>query len=146
MDRMWHRWPECPGGPQLNRRQAVLLTLTASALLPTRNVVERAIAVSRLFEERTMRHEANKRKDQALPLDLQADAAFCESIYLCMSMHGESSDIILYSTQTCIQRCCPRRFSYCRCSRHYQTKDDDSNDYSMTLIAYITRSLALYIG
>jgi hypothetical protein len=39
-------------------------------------VVERAIAVSQNFEERTKTYEASKKKDQALPLDLQGDASF----------------------------------------------------------------------
>lgn len=45
--------------------------------LHRRNVVDRAIAVSQMFEERTKIHEASKKKDQALPLDLQADASYC---------------------------------------------------------------------
>lgn len=43
------------------------------------DVVDRAIAVSQMFEDRTKQHESSKKKDQALPLDLQADASFCES-------------------------------------------------------------------
>jgi DNA mismatch repair protein MSH6 len=43
-----------------------------------RDIVERAISVSQKFEERTVTYEASRKKDQALPLDLQADAAFRE--------------------------------------------------------------------
>lgn len=41
-----------------------------------KNIVERAIAVSKEFEDRTKAREASKKKSQALPLDLQADAAY----------------------------------------------------------------------
>ena len=41
-----------------------------------RDCVERAIAISAKFEERTRQHEYKKRSNQAIPLDMQADAAF----------------------------------------------------------------------
>lgn len=41
-----------------------------------KSVVDRAIQVSKEFEDRTKAHEARKKQNQALPLDLQADAAY----------------------------------------------------------------------
>ena len=41
-----------------------------------REIVERAVAISKRFEERTTAYESNKKKDQLLHLDLQADASY----------------------------------------------------------------------
>lgn len=92
---MSHRWPESRGKNTVTLPS--IEVIESDSVLICSDVVERAIAVSKTFEERTKVHEASKKQNQALSLDLQADASFCKllSIELFHPLQSHVTDLFL---------------------------------------------------
>ena len=89
--RTWPRWRVSPSTPSINRPLAQASLTTFPPILLFRAIVERAIGVSKQFEESSRARELAMRANETLPLTAQADAAFLLKLARLKLADGEYS-------------------------------------------------------
>lgn len=73
--RTWPRWRVSPSTPSIRRPLSLSIADELAPIL-CRAIVERAIGISKQFEESSRARELAMRANETLPLTAQADAAF----------------------------------------------------------------------